>query len=122
MSIRNLPDGKEGPARKADLTAICESIVWRKCGILDVCMLLIPFQTSEFNHTAGKTTNGRGSDCMNILHSHDCIARSAHTMKSVGSTPPLRELARVTIPVDKQWEHLKVCFDTHYSIYMPLWG
>jgi hypothetical protein len=27
MSTRNLPEGKEGPARKADLTAICEPIV-----------------------------------------------------------------------------------------------
>jgi hypothetical protein len=39
MSTRNLPAGRgEGrPARKADnLTAICEPIVWRKCGSLDV--------------------------------------------------------------------------------------
>jgi hypothetical protein len=27
---------KRRPARKADLTAICEQIVWRKCGNLDV--------------------------------------------------------------------------------------
>jgi hypothetical protein len=27
MSIRNLLEGKGGPARKADLTAICEPIV-----------------------------------------------------------------------------------------------
>jgi hypothetical protein len=30
MSTRNLPGGKERPARKADnLTAICEPIVWK---------------------------------------------------------------------------------------------
>jgi hypothetical protein len=27
MSTRNLPGGKGGPARKADLTAVCEQIV-----------------------------------------------------------------------------------------------
>jgi hypothetical protein len=33
MSIRNLPGGKKRPARRADnLTAICEPIVYRKCG------------------------------------------------------------------------------------------
>jgi hypothetical protein len=37
MSTRNLPGGKGRPARKADnLTAICEPIVYRKCGSLDV--------------------------------------------------------------------------------------
>jgi hypothetical protein len=39
VSARNLPGGggKGWPARKADkLTAICEPIVWRKCGSLDV--------------------------------------------------------------------------------------
>jgi hypothetical protein len=36
MSTRNLPWGKGRPARKADLTAICEPIVYRKCGNLDV--------------------------------------------------------------------------------------
>jgi hypothetical protein len=39
MSTRNLPGGrgKGRPARKADkLTAICETIVQRKCGSLDV--------------------------------------------------------------------------------------
>jgi hypothetical protein len=37
MSIRNLPGGKGRPARKADnLTAICETIVYTKCGSLDV--------------------------------------------------------------------------------------
>jgi hypothetical protein len=37
MSTGNLPGGKECLARKADnLTAICESIVSRKCGSLDV--------------------------------------------------------------------------------------
>jgi hypothetical protein len=37
MSTRNLPRGKGRPARKADnLTAICEPIVWRKYGSLDV--------------------------------------------------------------------------------------
>jgi hypothetical protein len=37
MSTRNLPGVKGQPARKADnLTAICEPIVKRKCGSLDV--------------------------------------------------------------------------------------
>jgi hypothetical protein len=37
MSTRNLPWGKRRPARKADkLTAICEPIVYRKCGSLDI--------------------------------------------------------------------------------------
>jgi hypothetical protein len=37
MSIRNFPGSKWRMARKADnLTAICEPIVWRKCGSLDV--------------------------------------------------------------------------------------
>jgi hypothetical protein len=37
MSTRNPPRGKGRSARKADnLTAICEPIVYRKCGILDV--------------------------------------------------------------------------------------
>jgi hypothetical protein len=37
MSIRNPPGVKGRPARKADnLTAICESIIWRKSGTLDV--------------------------------------------------------------------------------------
>jgi hypothetical protein len=36
MSARNLPGGKGRPARKADLTAICEPIVYRKCRSLDV--------------------------------------------------------------------------------------
>jgi hypothetical protein len=37
MSIRNLPGVKGRPARKADnLTAICEPIIWRKYGSLDV--------------------------------------------------------------------------------------
>jgi hypothetical protein len=38
MSTRNLPGGgKRRPARKNDnLTAICEPIVYRKCGGLDV--------------------------------------------------------------------------------------
>jgi hypothetical protein len=36
MSTRKLPGGKGRPARGADLTAIYEPIVSRKCGILDV--------------------------------------------------------------------------------------
>jgi hypothetical protein len=39
MSTRNLPGrgGKEWQTRKADnITAICKSIVYRKCGSLDV--------------------------------------------------------------------------------------
>jgi hypothetical protein len=37
MSTRNLHEGKGWPARKADnLTAICEPIVYRNCGSLDV--------------------------------------------------------------------------------------
>jgi hypothetical protein len=36
MFTRNLTWGKWRPARKADLTAIYETIVWRKCGNLDV--------------------------------------------------------------------------------------
>jgi hypothetical protein len=37
MSTRNLPGGKGRPALKAEnLTAICEPIVWTKCGSLDV--------------------------------------------------------------------------------------
>jgi hypothetical protein len=37
MSTRNLPGSKGRPARKTDnLTAICEPIVWRKCGSLEV--------------------------------------------------------------------------------------
>jgi hypothetical protein len=37
MSTRNLPGGKEWPVRKADnVTAISESIVYRKYGSLDV--------------------------------------------------------------------------------------
>jgi hypothetical protein len=41
MSTRNLPlgggGGKGRPAYKAaNFTAICESIVWRKCGSLDI--------------------------------------------------------------------------------------
>jgi hypothetical protein len=37
MNTRNLPGGKRWPVRKADnLTAICEPIVYRKCGSLDV--------------------------------------------------------------------------------------
>jgi hypothetical protein len=37
MSTRNLPGGKRLPARMADnLTAICEPIVYRKCGSLNV--------------------------------------------------------------------------------------
>jgi hypothetical protein len=37
MSTRKLSGGKGWPARKVDnLTAICEPIVWRKCGNLDV--------------------------------------------------------------------------------------
>jgi hypothetical protein len=31
MSTRSLPEGKVGPARKADLTAICEPIVYKMC-------------------------------------------------------------------------------------------
>jgi hypothetical protein len=29
MSTRNLPGGKWWPARKADVTAICETVVWK---------------------------------------------------------------------------------------------
>jgi hypothetical protein len=37
MSTRNLPGGKGRPARKTDnLTAICEPIVYRNFGSLDV--------------------------------------------------------------------------------------
>jgi hypothetical protein len=37
MSTRNIPGGKGRPAPKADnFTAICEPIVWTKCGSLDV--------------------------------------------------------------------------------------
>jgi hypothetical protein len=37
ISVRNLPGGKGRLARKAaNLTAICEPTVWRKCGNLDV--------------------------------------------------------------------------------------
>jgi hypothetical protein len=37
MSTRNIPGGKGRPAHKPDnLTAICEPIVYRKCGSLDV--------------------------------------------------------------------------------------
>jgi hypothetical protein len=37
MITRNLPEGKERPAHKADtLTVICESIIYTKCGSLDV--------------------------------------------------------------------------------------
>jgi hypothetical protein len=36
MSTMNLPGGKGRPARKADLTAICEPTVKRKCASLDV--------------------------------------------------------------------------------------
>jgi hypothetical protein len=37
MNTRNLPEGKGRPTRKADnLTAICEPIVYRKCGSLHV--------------------------------------------------------------------------------------
>jgi hypothetical protein len=37
ISIRNLPGGKIWPARRADnLTAICEPIIYTKCGNLDV--------------------------------------------------------------------------------------
>jgi hypothetical protein len=37
MSTRNLPGGKGRPAPKADnLTAICEPIIYRKYGSLDV--------------------------------------------------------------------------------------
>jgi hypothetical protein len=37
MSTRNLPGGKGWPALKADnLTAICEPIVYTKCGSFDV--------------------------------------------------------------------------------------
>jgi hypothetical protein len=37
MSTKNLPVGIGRPARKADnLTAICEAILYRKCGSLDV--------------------------------------------------------------------------------------
>jgi hypothetical protein len=37
MSIRNLPGGKPRPAPKVDnLTAICERLLSRKCGILCV--------------------------------------------------------------------------------------
>jgi hypothetical protein len=37
MSTRNLPGDKGRPAHKADnLTAICESIVYRECESLDI--------------------------------------------------------------------------------------
>jgi hypothetical protein len=37
MSTKNLPGGKGRPARKADnLADICEPIIYRKCGNLDV--------------------------------------------------------------------------------------
>jgi hypothetical protein len=36
MSTRNPPGGKGRPVRKADITAISEPIVWRKCWSLDV--------------------------------------------------------------------------------------
>jgi hypothetical protein len=40
MSTRNLPGGKKLPARKADnFTAICEPIIERKWGSLDVSAL-----------------------------------------------------------------------------------
>jgi hypothetical protein len=42
ISTRKLPWGKGWPARKADLTAICELIVWRKCGSLDISQLYGP--------------------------------------------------------------------------------
>jgi hypothetical protein len=32
MSARNLPGGKGRPARKTDLTTICEPIVWKNVG------------------------------------------------------------------------------------------
>jgi hypothetical protein len=45
MSTRNLPEGKGRPMCKADnLTAICEPIVERKCGILDVSQPYGPSQ------------------------------------------------------------------------------
>jgi hypothetical protein len=45
MSTRNLPRGKWRPALKADkLTAICEPIVYRKCGSLNVSQ---PYGTSK---------------------------------------------------------------------------
>jgi hypothetical protein len=67
------------------------------------CTLHIPPQTSEFHHTAGTTTNVRGSGCVDVLHSHDVIARS--TLGSVRSS------LAITIPMDKQWGHLEVWFD-----------
>jgi hypothetical protein len=37
MSTRNIPGGERRPARKADnLTAICEPIVYKKCGSLNI--------------------------------------------------------------------------------------
>jgi hypothetical protein len=45
MSTRNLPGGKGWPASKADdLTAICETIVERKCRSLDVSQSYEPPQ------------------------------------------------------------------------------
>jgi hypothetical protein len=45
MSIINLPGDNERPARKSDnLTAICDPIVLRKCGSLDVSQLSGPLR------------------------------------------------------------------------------
>jgi hypothetical protein len=45
MSTRNLPGGKGRPARKADnFTTICEPIIQRKCGSLDVSQ---PYESSR---------------------------------------------------------------------------
>jgi hypothetical protein len=49
MSARNFPGGKRLPARRADkLTAICEPIVYTKCGSLDVSQPYGPSQSDFF--------------------------------------------------------------------------
>jgi hypothetical protein len=45
ISTRNLPGCKERPASKAaNFTDICEPIIWRKCGSLDVSQ---PYELSR---------------------------------------------------------------------------
>jgi hypothetical protein len=74
MSTRNLPEGKGRPARKTDnLTAICEPIVWRKCG-----RFTDPLRNSSLGIVSARTCLSSRYQVMHISSRDRYIATVPH--------------------------------------------